>query len=228
MTRDDASGSAEQERYDLQDILRLVSGETAGIEIVDARQRITHWSEGAAALLGYAPGEAAGCYCDEVIAGTDADGNPFCKRDCEVMERLRAGQPVSSYDVVGRHKDGSLRPINITIVVVKPSDFEDPLSLRLLRPADQRDPAVVEQETPAPEPPEGRGAALAREGRPPLSPRELEVLRLLAAGNGVKEIADELVVSQTTVRNHIGNILGKLGVHTRLQAVIHAAQVGLL
>lgn len=61
-----------------------------------------------------------------------------------------------------------------------------------------------------------------------LSPRELEVLALLAEGLTNKAIAARLVLSLHTVRNHVQNILGKLGAHTRLEAVAIATRAGLL
>jgi LuxR family maltose regulon positive regulatory protein len=62
----------------------------------------------------------------------------------------------------------------------------------------------------------------------PLSPRELEVLRLMAAGLRHKEIAAELVISLNTVRHHARNVYGKLGVHRRAQAIAIAKQLNLL
>jgi DNA-binding NarL/FixJ family response regulator len=56
----------------------------------------------------------------------------------------------------------------------------------------------------------------------PLSPRESEVLELLAAGRSAAEIASELVISHKTVATHIQHILTKLGVHSQAQAVAHA------
>jgi len=56
-------------------------------------------------------------------------------------------------------------------------------------------------------------------GLQPLSLRELEVLRLLADGRSNDHIADSLFISVTTVRNHIQNILRKLDVHSKLEAV---------
>jgi DNA-binding NarL/FixJ family response regulator len=53
-----------------------------------------------------------------------------------------------------------------------------------------------------------------------LTPREREVLELLGAGEGAKEIATRLGVSVATVRTHIRHILRKLGVHTQLAAVV--------
>ena len=56
-------------------------------------------------------------------------------------------------------------------------------------------------------------------GAPPLTPREAEVLFHLAAGLRNKEVARNLGLSLATVRNHVHNILVKLGVHSKLEAV---------
>jgi len=62
----------------------------------------------------------------------------------------------------------------------------------------------------------------------PLSERELEILRLVAAGASNKEIAAQLVIAEGTVKNHLTNILGKLGVAARIQAVNRARELGIL
>jgi LuxR family maltose regulon positive regulatory protein len=62
----------------------------------------------------------------------------------------------------------------------------------------------------------------------PLSGRELDVLRLLAAGKSNQQIADELVVTLATVKKHVGHILGKLAAANRTQAVARARVLGLL
>jgi LuxR family maltose regulon positive regulatory protein len=62
----------------------------------------------------------------------------------------------------------------------------------------------------------------------PLSERELEILGLIAAGMSNKQIADELVISVGTVKWHLNNIYGKLGVRSRTQAVAHARALKLL
>jgi len=61
-----------------------------------------------------------------------------------------------------------------------------------------------------------------------LTDRQLQVLQLLAEGKSTAQIADELVLSKTTVRNHIAHLLANLGVHTRVQAVIAGARAGLI
>lgn len=62
----------------------------------------------------------------------------------------------------------------------------------------------------------------------PLSGRELEVLRLLADGTSNREIAARLFIAEGTVKNHLTNILGKLGVRDRTQAALRARELDLL
>jgi len=60
-----------------------------------------------------------------------------------------------------------------------------------------------------------------------LTERELDVLRLLAQGDGDREIAEKLVVSERTVHFHVGNILSKLHLANRTQAALYAIRKGL-
>ena len=61
-----------------------------------------------------------------------------------------------------------------------------------------------------------------------LTERELEVLRLLAHGRTNRQIAEELVLGEETVKTHVGNILAKLHLAHRTQAVVHAFKQGLI
>ena len=61
-----------------------------------------------------------------------------------------------------------------------------------------------------------------------LTQRELEVVQLLGQGRSNREIADALVISVRTVDRHVENVLGKLGLGSRSQVVVWAAQNGLL
>ena len=61
-----------------------------------------------------------------------------------------------------------------------------------------------------------------------LTDRELEVLRLIATGATNREIADKLVVSEGTVKNHVSSILSRLGLRDRTQAALYAYEHGLI
>ena len=63
---------------------------------------------------------------------------------------------------------------------------------------------------------------------PTLTSRELEVLKLVAKGMSNREIADDLYISENTVKNHVRNILEKLHLHSRMEAVIYAVRERLL
>ncbi len=71
------------------------------------------------------------------------------------------------------------------------------------------------------------------DGRQPLLPprltdRELEVLKLVAKGHNNRDIARELLISENTVKNHVRNILEKLHLHSRMEAVVYAVRERLL
>ena len=61
-----------------------------------------------------------------------------------------------------------------------------------------------------------------------LSARETEILRLVAMGRDNTEIAQELFLSPSTVKNHVSSILEKLGVDSRVQAAVRAARAGIV
>lgn len=61
-----------------------------------------------------------------------------------------------------------------------------------------------------------------------LTPRELEIFKLLINNETTKSIADKLMISDKTVRNHISNVIGKLGVSSRTQAIIIILKSGMI
>jgi two-component system NarL family response regulator len=63
---------------------------------------------------------------------------------------------------------------------------------------------------------------------PELTGRELEILGLVGSGKTSREIAEELFISENTVRNHVRNVLDKLGLRSRFEAVTWAQREGLI
>ena len=67
---------------------------------------------------------------------------------------------------------------------------------------------------------------MAAAQRYPLTPRELDIVRLVGKGLGNKEIAQELGVSVTTVRTHLNRVYDKLGPGSRVELALYASQAG--
>jgi DNA-binding NarL/FixJ family response regulator len=127
-----------------------------------------------------------------------------------VVEALRAG--ASGFllkDAPAAELVQAIRVVAAGDAIVAPS-----VTRRLLDRFAARLPSAYEQTKPA---------RLDR-----LTERELEVLRLIAKGMSNAEIAAKLVVSETTVKTHVGNVLTKLGLRDRVQAVVLAYETGLI
>jgi PAS domain S-box-containing protein len=191
-----------------------------GAVVVDADGRIALWNRSAERLLGYAAREVLGRPCCEVFTGYDEAGNRLCYQGCHVRSLVRMDEAVQSFDMRTRTKAGRPIWINISILTTK-TDRATPLTIHLFRDVTaSRELLALVHERLAPRP-----AATAGGPDPAaLSRRELEVLRLMTEGLNTTGAAERLHVSQATVRNHVQNILGKLGVHSRLEAVAFAAR----
>ena len=73
-----------------------------------------------------------------------------------------------------------------------------------------------------------RHRELAASRRPTLTGREIEVLQFVAQGYTSREIGEHLFISENTVKNHVRNILDKLGLHSRNEAVLYALRENLI
>lgn len=129
--------------------------------------------------------------------------------DDYIIEALRAG--ASGFLL----KDAPVEELVRAVRTVAAGDAQlsPAVTKRLLEQVGRRLPAAVPRNS----------GALAD-----LTERELEVLRLLAAGMSNAEIAATLVVSEPTVKSHVSNVLQKLGLRDRVQAVIYAYENGLV
>ena len=181
---------------------RLESG--SPLFACDADLRIVAWNEGAESLTGIPAKEALGQPCWTVLSGRADDGSLICHRGCSGARLAREGWPVSPQTLNIRTPEGRRRVAVETISSFDESSF---LLLHVLRD---------EPERAEPEPRE------ERDPRPALTPRQLQVLKLLGQGAPAREIADTLGLTEATVRNHIRAVLLELGVHSQLQAVFKA------
>jgi len=191
-----------------------------GAFVIDAEDRITSWNRAAGQILGYAPREVVGRACCDVFAGHDLEGNRVCYPGCRVMTLVRMDEPVRHFDIRVHTKGGRPVWLNMSILPTT-TPAGQPLTIHLFRDVTAtRELLTLVEERLAPRP--STADPLAPAGA--LSRRELEVLRLMTQGLNTSGIAERLTVSRATVRNHVQNILGKLGVHSRLEAVAFAAR----
>jgi DNA-binding CsgD family transcriptional regulator len=166
-----------------------------------------------------------GKHCYDVIAGGDHLGHPFCGSDCPVIECARKGRAPENYDVHTRKAAGTSCWINVSIIVLKGRTARSTIAVHLFRDVTTRRRGELELRQALSEAGaqdherESIGGAAAR-----LTRREAEVLQMLACGLDNRTIGETLGVSPTTVRNHIEHLLAKLGVHSKLEAVVYAAR----
>jgi DNA-binding CsgD family transcriptional regulator len=193
-----------------------------GVFAVDARGRIVFWNRSARSILGYAARDVVGRLCCEVFARSDGPGT-LCYNGCHVATIPR---PAASncFDLATRTRSGE--PIRLVgdFLIVAGAGGERSAILHLFRdlPA-WRAIAARKHRRPVPVRAEGGPSSEIA-----LTPRELEVLRLVASGANTRAVAAHLRVTPATVRNHVQNMFGKLGVHSRLEAAAYAARHGML
>ena len=207
------------------DVGREVS---VGVYGVDSGQIIRLWNAGAERILGYVGREAMGRPCHQVLCASPSEGlPPVCQRGCPFM-RL-AGQGRIPPPLRTRLLAASGQRIRVTLAPLIAPTAEGRMVL-----------LHVFHELPEAELGDAAGdgrlfditpdgvAAAAPAGAAALTGRELEALRLMAAGMTNGEIAENLILSYHTVRNHVSSIRNKLQARNRQQAAIIAGDLGLI
>ncbi len=207
-----------------------------GAFVIDEDQRITYWNQAAQAILGYSSEEVVGRACYEILGGQDDCGRVICRHGCFVTTAVDTGSPVTSYDTCAHSKSGETRWISVSILVFPKADHDSSLTVHLFRDATQKkqNEQFAFQVLNAVQGLRETSSRQAISSASPASPaedltdREREVLSLLAQGLSTRDIAETLSISPSTARNHIQNILHKLHVHSRLEAVAYAFEHGLV
>jgi len=208
------------------DLNGLLANTADGACAVNLDGKIVLWNRAAEKIVGYCAKEVIGRRCWEVFVGRDAAGNRLCYKGCHVRTLVSQGELIQHFDMATRTKAGKPAWLNVSIVVVPGARRGLSTTVHLFRDVTvSHEIESLVRERAA----QGK-AGSAEAGGPPveLTRREREVLRLMTGGANTEAMAERLHISPATVRNHVQNIFGKLGVHSRLEAVACATRRGLL
>jgi DNA-binding CsgD family transcriptional regulator len=189
----------------LRSLDAIASGEP--LIVFDGDMRIVHVNRTAERLLGRPAAEAVGQTCRAFLHGRDDRGAPLCESGCRHARYAREGWDVPSVPMTISTSEGPKRVSVLTIVL---RGAGGPLLCRILR-EERTMPRAAGTQTPV-----------------DLTARQLEVLELLAHGVGPRAVAHRLGIAETTVRNHIRAILVELHVHSQLEAVARARDLGVV
>jgi len=205
-----------------------------GAFVIDDELRVVYWNKTAENILGFTNEDVTGRYCYQLLQGQDERQQLICREHCQVAKMAMCSQPVPNYDVNVRAKQGDRHWLNMSVFTynmdrnvggkvvvhlfrdIKDRKFDDDVLAHLVELIRTHQDVV-----------EG-GRTKLNPRLEPLTSREYEVLVLLVKGHPTDEISELLSITSNTVRNHIQHILGKLKVHTRLEAVIYAIEQGLI
>jgi PAS domain S-box-containing protein len=216
-------------------LLRALATAADGAFITDEDQRVIFWNQAAARLLDFTSDQVIRRPCHEILRGRDEQGRLVCRRHCRVATTARTGGPVANYDTLVRTGSEGTRWVNMSTLAFLPNGRPaDTMVVHLFRDISQkkkneqlfRRVLSAAKELKCPELPPGVPTVPEEKSTAELTNREREVLSLLAQGLKTADIAQTLSISPSTVRNHIRNVLKKLNVHSRLEAVIYAFKNG--
>ena len=201
----------------LAELLDVLGRTTDAMIAIDGDFRIIAWNDAATELLGYESAEALGRPCYEVLCWKDRCGDAVCDGFCPAASPGEPDEVIKTAEVLGRSAAGKTLWLSAS-TIVPPAALRDQCRLvHLVRevalPPELERVIVERLDGWRPGTAEGDGRLDV------LTPRERDVLALLTEGLDGAAIAERLFLSPATVRNHIQHILGKLEVHSRVEAV---------
>jgi len=182
-------------------------------------------------LLGFTDDDAVGSACDQLLGGCDSFGNRYCSDDCPIMRMANRGETIHNFSLTLRTSEQGTVTATVTVLQLRGAAPDDYYLAHVIRAITADPPRAAQESAPPAAPPRphlvaARESADARARK--LTSREVEVLAMLAAGRSTPELAERLHISQLTARSHIQNILEKLEVHSKAEAVAFAFQKNLL
>jgi PAS domain S-box-containing protein len=220
-----------------KDILDIFVNIADGVFVVDSENKIIFWNRAAQKILGFSRKEVVGRNCHDVIAGRDKS-TPICSKNCQVMNLIQRGEMVENYDMLTHSKAGDPVWINVSIIAIPARQREFNTVVHIFRDINRRKRSeeliqeliyTIKTDNQAQQhAPSAEVSLLEHNPKPSLTRRERQVLRLVAEGASTSAMAKELYINWATVRKHIQNILNKLGLHTKLEAVTYAIKNNLI
>lgn len=217
------------------DIFRLLTTDEYGAYVMSPDQTILFWNQGAERILGYPANQVVGRRCYEVVTGLATGGfSPVCQNGCPSIRAVRSGLIPPALNMRMLCGSGERKTVFFTPMVVRAPDA--PLLVYLFHDRPEPDPKdLIPQGFEGELINQGSGVGPERSAIPSdptgasqLTPREVEVLRLVSQGWVIQGIAEELAISPHTVRNHIRNLRQRLNAKTKLDAVMIAMRMGIL
>ena len=189
----------------------------AAVWVRDPAGRISFMNEHAEELFGRRASECIGQPCYTVVRGRHENGEALCKEECQLWQTAIAGQILDPVDIQVNGADGSPSFIRLITISVNTPGHEKPSIVHCALNSEREHRLTHYLSKVATRSPHLTGQI--RSGDRALTPRELEILSLLAGDQTLHAIASQLNISYTTVRNHVQHILAKLGVHSIMEAV---------
>jgi PAS domain S-box-containing protein len=215
-------GRASRVPAEVQPLLEALVHSPDPVFVTDRHLNVVFWNLSCERLFGFAEEEILGAGCAGTLAGCDTFGNRYCSEHCPVTEMAARGDTIRHFTLRLRAKDGRVIPVDVSVLhlAVRPPDHF--VLAHILKPSElpTRVAEVPRETPPRPMLVAVRESPDARARR--LTAREVEVLGMLAAGRSTPEIGGRLHISNLTARNHIQNILEKLEVHSKAEAVAFA------
>ncbi|MFV2073312.1 MAG: LuxR C-terminal-related transcriptional regulator [Thermoanaerobaculales bacterium] len=213
------SNCADEVEEALRLIVELVASTADPAFAVGVQGEVIAWNQAVEGLLRRPAGDALGRPCHEIICGRDMFGNRYCDQHCALHNMAARNEPVRSFEMLAECPDGEKIRVRLH-------------ALRVGVGAGHALVHVLHSTTELPERSENQAPLTADPTSSPptehLTPRELEVLRLLAAGSSTEDLAETLFISIATVRTHVQRIINKMGAHSKLEAVASAYRLGII
>ena len=161
---------------------------------------------------------ALGKPCHQVIAGRDAEGRSWCEAHCPVNRNVDDGEEVEPYTLRVGGEESSEQWLQLLVIPFETDATREKYLAHCAFNVNRTHMIESFLDRVAARTPINAEREFDLE-KSRLSKRELEVLELLAVDENLYGIAEKLNVSYYTVRNHVQHILGKMGVHSTLEAV---------